>query len=750
MKLTSLEKTYFDEFSKSFAKYGNEIPLKEWDHLSKVRKSLDISLKRSKEIIDAVQNHTVIGEEVSNEVSKKGENITVIFRKGVMPLLRHSNNNDCLILSISESDKGSVRNNFGLGLDEQILWVRDTSFWSNKNQGLVITDKQIVYIPDNDKPDDRLNIEFNDIQHVEYREMSLFVWNYQNEYYQLGLGLFFKDTTESNELIADAKTLANVLTNMAKSVGHVETETVFDHMNNLMSEENYDEVIDCAKEVVSDVDNDNDTKCIAYMYLSDALSKKGEKDSHKGMNSYMRDAIEACDQAMELCEDEDPFRYTIFKRKGEIEQMADDVRSARNCFIAAMDSDDFDLKKDAKNSYELLTREISRDKNSFLNDDYNKRKFLFTVNNDKQISGCYDKEDNVQWIFALGQIPDYINFPIGHPQPNTLYIGHPLKPGVYIPFENATEQLFMERVHELCYLGQCLGANEIRIKRLRGLDTASSEAKQLDVSGELDVKAVNVGGSFGRNTAAQNSYSSKDGMEMVQTYLPTKQPYCPDDLVWLDSETSWQALVKQRLNGNILSYSLHLSSSESVSMTSSKVLSVKASFEYLVTKASGSYDAKTDKTFSKTEEIEWEIDMQFKPLQDFEDDNVDASNGQAVAQIAQTQNSELSEDELAYKEEVEFCLEDAPEIDAHSRKFLERKRQKLGLSETRAQEIEDMVKASLVSFTDEEKEYMEVLDDVIEDGAIPNNVRRLLERERKSLGFSEERAKELEEIKCKV
>lgn len=690
MKLTSLEKTYFDEFSKSFAKYGNEIPLKEWDHLSKVRKSLDISLKRSKEIIDAVQNHTVIGEEVSNEVSKKGENITVIFRKGVTPLLRHSNNNDCLILSISESDKGSVRNNFGLGLDEQILWVRDTSFWSNKNQGLVITDKQIVYIPDNDKPDDRLNIEFNDIQHVEYREMSLFVWNYQNEYCQLGLGLFFKDATESNELIADAKTLANVLTNMAKSVGHVETETVFDRMNNLMSEENYDEVIDCAKEVVSDVDNDNDNKCIAYMYLSDALSKKGEKDSHKGMNSYMRDAIEACDQAMELCEDEDPFRYTIFKQKGEIEQMADDVRSARNCFIAAMDSEDFDLKKNAKNSYELLTREISRDKNSFLNDDYNKRKFLFTVSNDKQIPGCYDKEDNVQWIFALGQIPDYINFPIGHPQPNTLYIGHPLKPGVYIPFENATEQLFMEKVRELCYLAQCLGAVEIKFKRIKGLDVSNSEASSVERSGEAGRKFLNVGGSLG------------------------------------------------------------VSSIETTTVSSNQLMSLKGSFEYLFAKASGSYDAKTDKTFSKTEEIEWEIDMQFKPLQDFDDDNVNASNGQAVAQIAQTQNSELSEDELAYKEEVEFCLEDAPEIDALSRKFLERKRQKLGLSETRAQEIEDMVKASLVSFTDEEKEYMEALDDVIEDGVIPDNVRRLLERERKSLGISEERAKELEEIKCKA
>lgn len=59
----------------------------------------------------------------------------------------------------------------------------------------------------------------------------------------------------------------------------------------------------------------------------------------------MRDAIEACDLALELCEDEDPYRYTIFKQKGDIEQVAEDVRSARNCFIAAMDSEDFDLKR---------------------------------------------------------------------------------------------------------------------------------------------------------------------------------------------------------------------------------------------------------------------------------------------------------------------------------------------------------------------------------------------------------------------
>lgn len=578
--------------------------------------------------------------------------------------------------------------------------------------------------------------------------MSLFVWNYQEEYVQFRLGLFFKDSTESNELIEDAKQLAKVLTEMAKSVGHVETETVFDHMSNLLNEENYDEVIDCAKQVVSDNGYDNDSKCVAYMYLSEALSKKGVLDSHKGMNSYMRDAIEACDLALELCEDEDPYRYTIFKQKGDIEQVADDVRSARNCFIAAMDSEDFDLKKNAKNSYELLTREISSDKSSFLNDDYNKRKFLFTVSNDKQIPGCYDKEDNVQWIFSLGLIPDYINFPVGHPQPNTLYIGHPLKPGVYIPFENATEQLFMEKVRELCYLAQCLGAVEIKFKRIKGLDVSNSESSCLERSGDAGRKFLNVGGSLGVSGSETNTYSSKDGVELVQRYSPIKKPFCPEGMVWYDSDPTWQTLVKQRLNGNILSYVEHVSSIETTTVSSNQLMSLKGSFEYLFAKASGAYDAKTDKTFSKTEEIEWEIDMKFKPLQDF--DNAYVTNSQATDSIDQSLNSELSEDEIAYKEEVEFCLEDASEIDVHSRKFLERKRQKLGLAETRAQEIEDMVKASLVSFTDEEKEYMEALDDVIEDGVIPDNVRRLLERERKSLGISEERAKELEEIKCKA
>ena len=84
------------------------------------------------------------------------------------------------------------------------------------------------------------------------------------------------------------------------------------------------------------------------------------------------------------------------------------------------------------------------------------------------------------------------------------------------------------------------------------------------------------------------------------------------------------------------------------------------------------------------------------------------------------------------------------EIDDSSMKFLERKRKKLGLSEERAKEIEDLVFASLSpSYSEEEQEFLELLEDVMVDGEIPASAKRLIEREQKSLGLSDERVKEL-------
>ena len=487
----------------------------------------------------------------------------------------------CMMTNISDSAKASIRDNFNIDIHEQILFFNDTSFFGNKNQGIVITNKRLAWIPDNDEGD-VYSFAFNDIERVEYREMQIYLWGYGNDEDNISLPLkhFFNFNGENSAVKAEAQKIAAVLNNVVNVAGHEEETTPLEVIGSYLDNNEADKAIQGINEMLSSTDftDDDETKSIYYYYLGLAYGQKMEEqlevDCSAGLEQISEEVHRydgamnsAFREALVLCTD-DEFRCKIYYHNA---LYCLNLIQGRQMALAAMESPDFEIKQEAKDIYLNITKNLVEDSASFSKILYNIRKFIFVLGTEKQLPGCYDKDGNIQFVFTLNDLPTSIQFPVGHPQANTLYIGHPFKPATYLPFENATEQLFMERVHELCYLGQCLGANEIRIKRLRGLDTASSEAKQLDVSGELDVKAVNVGGSFGRNTAAQNSYSSKDGMEMVQTYLPTKQPYCPDDLVWLDSETSWQALVKQRLNGNILSYSLHLSSSESVSMTSSKV-----------------------------------------------------------------------------------------------------------------------------------------------------------------------------------
>ena len=73
--------------------------------------------------------------------------------------------------------------------------------------------------------------------------------------------------------------------------------------------------------------------------------------------------------------------------------------------------------------------------------------------------------------------------------------------------------------------------------------------------------------------------------------------------------------------------------------------------------------------------------------------------------------------------------------------MLDRFRKSLGITEARAKELE----ASVNNMSDDEKEYQEELKACLEDGTISDRERRLLNRIRKSLGITEERAKEIED-----
>lgn len=99
--------------------------------------------------------------------------------------------------------------------------------------------------------------------------------------------------------------------------------------------------------------------------------------------------------------------------------------------------------------------------------------------------------------------------------------------------------------------------------------------------------------------------------------------------------------------------------------------------------------------------------------------------------------------ESEYLEEVKSCLADDGVITERERRLLDRLAKSLGITEMRAQELE--ASCSCNNLTTEEQEYAdEVKACLADDGVITERERRLLDRLRKSLGISESRAAELE------
>ena len=108
--------------------------------------------------------------------------------------------------------------------------------------------------------------------------------------------------------------------------------------------------------------------------------------------------------------------------------------------------------------------------------------------------------------------------------------------------------------------------------------------------------------------------------------------------------------------------------------------------------------------------------------------------------IHSSSSASVTSEEQEYLEEIRACLDNDGEISSRERRLLDRLRKSLGITEARAKELE----TSVNNMSDDEKEYQEELKACLEDGTISDRERRLLDRLRKSLGISEERAKAIE------
>ena len=530
--------------------------------------------------------------------------------------------------------------------------------------------------------------------------------------------------------------------------------------------------------------------------------------------------------------------------------------------------DDPDLSEEDK---QFLDEEAINKK--FTSIAYERRKFVFFVKDARQMAGIYGC-GNDNRVFTLSETPSDMVFPLGRPQPG-LYMAHPVKTEQYFPMKNAEETLFMEKVREFCWLAQCLGAREVSFHSIKGMSVSESYGTSMNVEANVGVKGVSVGAGYGNSYRYDESRGNRQQVERVQHFDPKKKAYCPDDLVWLDSDPAWKDLIKQRLNGNMLDYTYKISSSETCQMSSNEKDEVKANFEFMMLKVNGSYNSEKDTTFSSSKETEWSIHVEFAPLNELTEENtntikrtntmetkfneVPELTEAAKSEMTGTQNltekerfefgkrshdkfsmpiedafvlrgkacvsgrvssghinikkdskivivddqgnvqsatvesvvmfnkflfeaeygddcilmldgihvddvkmhstvylqsqflpsmqngTNFSGNEQEYLNEVKETIEDYDEIGPKERKRLEKTRMRLGISESRAAEIEASI--CQPQLTDEENEYLDEVREVRKDyDGISQRERKYLEKTRIRLGISIERANELEKL----
>lgn len=418
--------------------------------------------------------------------------------------------------------------------------------------------------------------------------------------------------------------------------------------------------------------------------------------------------------------------YKLMNFISKFESARGNWQTARKWALKSIDTDDFADKSLFKSDLQEL--EKSPEWQKYTEIDYRNRRLLMPLKDD---TGCVSSEIEV---FNIDHIPQMIQFPVGHPIPGTLYIGNPFVPNMYIPYEGYEFEFFLSKVNEYCRLLQCLGATEITIKTIKGRSASDSKEQINNKNGSLKVKAFSGSGEKNETRNYQNDRTSSAGIEYYQLFDPNIKPFVPEGLIWYKEQADWQSQVQQRLKGNMLEFNQRISTKETTFVSSSEVLDIKAQAEFLWAKANINYSEKSKSEFKSSEETEWIVSVKFKSLDEFDNNT-----------ISQKPKKELPDNEEKYKEEVLFYLEDNDVITDIERRFLEKKRIRLGISEERAKEIEE---ECLPKLTPEEKEYIEALKELGDADLQNPRIRRMLDHERDDLGISEERALELEKQYC--
>ena len=345
--------------------------------------------------------------------------------------------NDCFAYpQVPEEAKSLARQNFGVGYNEQILFIRDSSFWDSRNQGLVITDGGIYCIPDNDKLDEKIVLPWSIIHHVEYKDLVLYFFGYENNTDNCPIHVsYFMKNDDYNKARRVGQSLAEIFTSMAQCV-ELEADPfdiAAEHYDQLNAEGKHEEAFQFALSC-------KDQEGLEVFYMP---AVKGYM-----LNKDYESAIALCNEGLQHCERTSPMEYQLLYAKySAYHELGNDIEARKFALPVLLEApadlkyltgDDTILKEDATSDFKDYDKEYV---SSYLDLPYNKRKVLLPVNSYTDLFQDYLS------VIDIKKLPDSgIVFPIGHPVAYQLYVGHPYVKQKYLPFESYELELIEDKV----------------------------------------------------------------------------------------------------------------------------------------------------------------------------------------------------------------------------------------------------------------------------------------------------------------
>lgn len=475
---------------------------------------------------------------------------------------------------------------------------------------------------------------------------------------------------------------------------------------------------------ISIIDEDHKkNECFSNYFIGEALvDNDTDYDSAK---KHLKRAIT-------LYEEDYPFFWQCMYDLYRVHKHEGDYSKARQCLLIAYQA------VDVHDTIQVAGNEVNADEHlleafDLIDDKYTEEYLSLPYRDRKVLFITKDFSDLSQEHFTTLSIDSnlsQISFPMGHPYVNEMYIAHPLTTNKYYPIENYQLELVEERVREFCRMAQSLGAMEINIECLNSNTTNSSNGGSIHVSGDVSYERNKIGGEYRSEYNRRMMEEISRSINLHQVFQPNKAPELPKNLVWYDYEPSWQSIYSQRMEGGLI-FEERIETKKSQVVDNREMKEIRGELQTLYANMNVAFDKAEEAKFEQQENAVLAISVKFAPL------------SQLTGETTNQQTSTYTANEQKYIDEVKECLADG-EITKTGRRLLNMQRERLGISESRAAELEASVTAP--QLTDEEKEYLEAYQETNENGQISDKERRTLNRLRDALGISEERAKEIEQL----